>query len=82
MERDVFKRGVFEHANVGKVGMDMSVKFGDYNSNCSREIKQRSRRVRHFRPFLKCDNCQPEVVIDVISGMADQDAGMDARANF
>ena len=28
------------------------------------------------------NNCQPEVVSDVISGMADQDFGMDVRASF
>ena len=39
-------------------------------------------RVRHFRPFLNFDNCQSEVVRDVISGMADQDGGMDVCANF
>ena len=28
------------------------------------------------------DNCQPEVVCDVISGMANQDVSMDVCANF
>ena len=32
--------------------------------------------------FLNFDNCQPEVVSDVMSGMADQDVDMDVRANF
>ena len=31
---------------------------------------------------LNFDSCQPEVVIDVISGMADQDVSMDVPANF
>ena len=62
--------------------MDMPVKLGDYSSNGSRNIQQRSRRRRHFRPFLNFDNCQPEVVNDGISGMADQDVAMDVFANF
>ena len=36
----------------------------------------------HFRPFLSFDNCQPEIVSDVISVMVNQDVGMDACANF
>ena len=32
--------------------------------------------------FLNFDNCQPEVVSNVISGMADQDVGMGVCANF
>ena len=35
-----------------------------------------------FGRFLNFDNCQPEVVSDVISGKTDQDVGMDAYANF
>ena len=36
-----------------------------------------------FRPFFKnFDNCQPEVVSDVISVTADQDVGMDVCVNF
>ena len=35
-----------------------------------------------FVRFLNFENCQPEVVHDVISGMADQDVGMDVCANF
>ena len=35
-----------------------------------------------FDRFLNLDNCQPEVVSDVISGMVDQDVGMDECANF
>ena len=62
--------------------MAVPVKVGDSSSNGSRDIQQRSRRKRHFRPFLNFDNCQPEVVSDVISGMADQDVGMDGCANF
>ena len=37
---------------VGQVGMDVPVKFGDSSSNGSRDIQQRSGRMRHFRPFL------------------------------
>ena len=32
--------------------------------------------------FLNFDNCQPEVVSDNISDMADQDGGRDVCANF
>ena len=35
-----------------------------------------------FYHFLNFDNCQPEVVSDVISGMVDHDVGMDVCANF
>ena len=35
-----------------------------------------------FDCFLKFDNCQPEVVSDVISGKVDQDVDMDVCANF
>ena len=35
-----------------------------------------------FDRFLNIDNCQPEVVGEVISGMADQDVGMDVCVNF
>ena len=37
----------------------------------------------HFIPFFfNFDNCQPEVVSDVISGIVDQDVSMYACANF
>ena len=62
--------------------MDVPVKFGDAIPNGSRDIQWRSRRMRHFRPFFEFGNCQPEVVSDVISGMVDQDVGMNVRANF
>ena len=35
-----------------------------------------------FDHFLNFDNCQLKVVSDVISGMTDQDVGMNVRANF
>ena len=35
-----------------------------------------------FHHFLNFDNCQPEVLRDVISGMADQDVGMDVCGNL
>ena len=35
-----------------------------------------------FDRFLDVDNCQLEVVSDVISGAVDQDGGMDVYANF
>ena len=73
---------VISGSNVGLVGLVAPVKFGDSSSNSSRDIQQRSRRVRQFRQFLNVDNCRPEVVSDVISGMVDQDVGMDECANF
>ena len=62
--------------------MDVPVKFGDFISHGSRDIQQRSRRRRHFRPFLNFDNCQPEVDSDVISCVVDQDVGVDVCGNF
>ena len=35
-----------------------------------------------FANFWNFDNYHPEVVSDVISGMADQDVGLDVCANF
>ena len=58
------------------------MKFGDSSSNGTRDIQQRSRRMRHFRPFLNFDNCQPEDVSDVTSGTVNQDVGVDICANF
>ena len=62
--------------------MGMLVRFGDSSSNASRDIQQQSRRMRHFRPCLNFNNCQPEVVSDVISGTVDHDVGVDVCANF
>ena len=60
----------------------MHVKFGDSGSNGSRVIQQRSRRMRNFRLFFYFDNYQPEAVSDVMSGMVDQDVGLDVCTNF
>ena len=65
--------------------MDVGIKFGDSTPNGSRDIRQRSRRRRHFRFrsfFLNFDNFQSEAVNDVLSGMAIRDTGMDACVNF
>ena len=62
--------------------MDARVKLGDSSSNSSRDIQQQSRRRWHFRPLFNYDYCQPEVVSDVISSVADQDVGIDVSANF
>ena len=35
-----------------------------------------------FDRFLSFDDCQPEIVSDVISGTVDQDVGIDVCANF
>ena len=65
------------------MGTGGPAKFCNSSSNSSRAIQQRDRRMRHFRPFFfKFDNCQPEVVSDVISGMPDHDVGIDVCANF
>ena len=73
---------VISGENVGQVGLDVPVKFDDYNSNGSRDIHQRIRRMGHFRPFFNFDNCQPEVVTDVISGVVVGPMGVTARAKF
>ena len=39
-------------ANEEQVGLNVPVKFGDYSSNGSRDIQQRSRRMRRFWPFF------------------------------
>ena len=70
-------------AHLVRVGMDVAVKFGDSSSSGSQDIQQRNHRMRHFfKPFLNFDDCQPEVVSDVISGIVNQDVGVDACANF
>ena len=66
----------YADANVGQVGLDVPVKFSDSISNGSRDIQQRSRRMRHSRPFLNFNNCQPEVVSDVISGVVADPMGV------
>ena len=60
------------------------MKFCDSSSNGLRDIQQRNRQMQHFPLFLNFDNCQPEVVSDVIHGMVNQDVGviMDVCANF
>ena len=68
--------------DAGQVGLDVALKFGDSGSNSSRDIQHRSRRMRHFRPFLNFDNCQPEAVSDVISGVVDQDVSVYVCAIF
>ena len=73
---------VISSENVWDVCIYAPVKFDDFSSNGSRDIQLPSRRMRHFCTFLNFDNCQPEVVSDVISDMTDQDAGMDVCANF
>ena len=60
--------------------MDVPVKYGDYSSNGSRDIQRRS-GCGIFDRFLNVDNCQPEVVSDDISGMADQHVGSDVCAH-
>ena len=47
------------------------------------EIYSRAAVVCRFSTiFLNFDNCQPEVVCDIISGMVDQDVGIDICASF
>ena len=67
------------------------VKFGDSRTN--RHIYYLAQTVHEiysiqpvgcgiFDHFLNFDNCQPEVVSDVISGMVNQDVGMDVCTNY
>ena len=70
---------VISSANVRQHGVNAPVKFGDFSSNASRDIQERSPSDWAFSHF---DNCQPEEVSDVISGMVNQDIGMDVCANF
>ena len=60
--------------------MDVPVKFGDSSSNGSEIYSSEAVECSIFDRFLNFDNCQ--VVSDVISGMADQDASMNVSANF
>ena len=60
--------------------MDVSVKFGDSSSNGSRDSEAVGCGI--FDRILNYDNCQPEVVSDVISGIVDHDVSTDACANF
>ena len=80
---------VIYSANVGQAGTDVPAKnLGDSSSSGSRDIRPRSRGVRHFRPFWNFANCQPEVVSDVISGVVIDPTGLkvpvilcDSRSN-
>ena len=54
----------------------MLVKFGDSSSNGSGDIPQRIRPIRHFWPCFNFNNCQPEVVSDVISGVVVDPTGV------
>ena len=62
----------------------MPVKLGDSSSNATvLEIySSKSVGCGIFDRFWNFDICQPEAVSDVISGMADQDGGLDVSANF
>ena len=62
--------------------MDVPVKFGDSSSNGSRDIQQRAVGCGIFDCCLNFDNCQPEVVSHVISGVVNEDVGMDVCANM
>ena len=55
-------------------GRDVHVIFGDSSSSRYAAAKPSDAA---FRPFLNFDNSQPEVNSDVISGMVDQNVGMD-----
>ena len=63
--------------------MDVPVKFDDSSSNGFLDIQQAAKpSAAAFSTVFDVDNCQPEVVSYVISGMANQDVGMDVCANF
>ena len=51
--------------------MDVPVKFGDSSSNGSRDASDAAFLTVFFLNF---DNCQPEVVSDVISRMVNQES--------
>ena len=58
------------------------VKFGDSDSYISRDIQQRSRRVRQFPQFLNVDNCQSEVHSDVMSSVVVDATGEKVPVKF
>ena len=58
------------------------VKFGDSCIYVSRDIRPEAVRGGIFDRSLNFDNCQLEVVSDVISGMVNQDVSMDVCAHF
>ena len=76
-------RDVISSANVGQVGMDVPVKFGDSRSNTSLDIRQQSCWSWHLRPFFyNSDNCQPEAVSDVISVVVVDPTGVKVHVKF
>ena len=59
------------------------MKFGDPRINLSRaKFHLKLSEAAFSTVFSNFDNCQPEVVGDVISSMVDEDVGMDVCANF
>ena len=58
--------------------MDMPVKFGDSSSNDHSETVGGG----IFNRFVNFNNCQLEVVSDVISGVVVDPTGMKASVNF
>ena len=67
---------VMSGANVGHVGLDGPVKFGDLTQAVQEIYSSEAVVFGNFARFLDFDNCQPEGVSDVISGGADQDVGV------
>ena len=62
---------IISGAYVGQVGMDVPIKFGDFSFMVHEIYSSKDIRCDIFDRFLNCDNCQPEVVNDVISCMVD-----------
>ena len=62
---------------MGPVVSNHLVKFGDPRLNLSQEIRPEAVRGGSFDRVLNFDNCQPEVVSDVISDAAVQYIGID-----
>ena len=60
-------RDVISGANVGQVGMDVPVKLGDSSPNGYKIHSGEVIGCDIFERFLNFDNCQLEVVSDVIS---------------
>ena len=76
-------RDAISGANVGLVAVDVPVKNGDYIAQTFHEIcSSEAAGCGIFDRLLNFDNCPPEVVSDVISGILDHDVSVDVFANF
>ena len=60
---------VISGANVGQIGLDVPVKLGDFIKTVHDIYSSEAVGCSIFACYFNFDNCQPEVVSDVISGM-------------